>query len=347
MPTPRLYPAPRAVRIASRLRRRQYRPLLISFALLLLWNALPPVRNIILGFYKVNVRPLLHPLARPKPCLPHTLAPPELTDSEIFPFLAPSDLSGLPGYSKKRPKVGIVSLCDHNVDAICGASVANKKAYAERHGYNVIVDQGIIDPTRPTSWSKLRAMRKYLPDYDFLFYSDADTIIVNFETRLEEVVDYNFDQVLAADRNGLNCGVWLIRNTPWSLWFLDEMWAQEQLVHPNTLRMMFKYEQRAFHYLYQSKVWRRVVQGEPYAKANTVRARTKVVNSCVFNSHPAFYEPGDFIVHLAGLKGVFKCVMFRHYYRDSIRRHLDEYGPMSNDADVPPPTIITCMFGRI
>jgi hypothetical protein len=24
--------------------------------------------------------------------------------------------------------------------------------------------------------------------------------------------------------------------------------------------------------------------------------------------------PGDFIVHLAGLKGVAKCLMFRHYY---------------------------------
>ena len=27
------------------------------------------------------------------------------------------------------------------------------------------------------------------------------------------------------------------------------------------------------------------------------------------------YVKGDFIVHLAGLKGVAKCLMFRHYYR--------------------------------
>jgi hypothetical protein len=37
--------------------------------------------------------------------------------------------------------------------------------------------------------------------------------------------------------------VWLIRNTPWSLWFLDEMWAQEQFVHPGTF-VLFHYEQR-------------------------------------------------------------------------------------------------------
>jgi hypothetical protein len=117
----------------------------------------------------------------------------------------------------------------------------------------VIVDGEIIDDTRPTSWSKLLAMRKYLPQYDFLFYVDVDTIITNVDVKLEDIVDYGYDQILAADRNGLNCGVWLIRNTPWSLWFLDEMWAQEQFVHPGTF-VLFHYEQRAMHYLYQSKV---------------------------------------------------------------------------------------------
>ena len=54
--------------------------------------------------------------------------------------------------------------------------------------------------------------------------------IVNFDVQLEDIVDYEYDQILAADRNGLNCGVWMIRNTEWSLWFLDEMWSQSQLV---------------------------------------------------------------------------------------------------------------------
>ena len=152
---------------------------------------------------------------------------------------------------KRQPKIGIISLCDHNVDAICSASVANKQAYADRHGYDVIVDGEIIDDSRPTSWSKLLAMRKYLPYYDFLFYVDVDTIITNVDVKLEDIVDYGYDQILAADRNGLNCGVWLIRNTPWSMWFLDEMWAQEQFVHPSTF-VLFHYEQRAMHYLYQS-----------------------------------------------------------------------------------------------
>ena len=161
-------------------------------------------------------------------------------------------------------------------------------------------------------------------------------------------MDYGYDQILAADRNGLNCGVWLIRNTPWSLWFLDEMWSQEQFVHPSTF-VLFHYEQRAMHYLYQSKVWRAAVRQESggYQGANTIRARTKVVNSCVFNSLPAWYKKGDFIVHLAGLKGIAKCVAFRYYYGNTQREMKEKYGALTDEANVPPPGWGTCLFGRI
>ena len=189
-------------------------------------------------------------------------------------------------------------------------------------------------------------MRKYLPYYDFLFYVDVDTIITNVDVKLEDIVDYGYDQILAADRNGLNCGVWLIRNTPWSMWFLDEMWAQEQFVHPSTF-VLFHYEQRAMHFLYQSKVWRRAVKQDAYQGANTIRARTKVVNSCVFNSLPAWYKKGDFLVHLAGLKGVAKCVMFRYYYKTTRNEMVSRFGALAGEADADPPGWATCLFGRI
>ena len=159
-------------------------------------------------------------------------------------------------------------------------------------------------------------------------------------------MDYGYDQILAADRNGLNCGVWLIRNTPWSMWFLDEMWAQEQFVHPSTF-VLFHYEQRAMHFLYQSKVWRRAVKQDAYQGANTIRARTKVVNSCVFNSLPAWYKTGDFLVHLAGSPGVAKCVMFRYYYRPPGTRWCSRCRGVGGEADADPPGWATCLFGRI
>ena len=301
----------------ARGRRKKRYPVLFLLGLLMtVWVFAPAIHHVVTGIHKVFIRGLLFKIDRPDVCLPSTPAPSDLADDDPIEGLPAADLTDLPGtIPTGRPaKVGIISLCDHNVDAICAASVANKQQYADRHGYDVIVDGDVIDETRPTSWSKLLAMRKYLPYYDYLFYVDADTLVTNPELKLEDIVDYGYDQILAADRNGLNCGVWLIRNTPWSLWFLDEMWAQTQLVNPQTF-VLFHYEQRAMHYLYQSKVWTASVKQPAYQQANTVRARTKVINACVFNSYPAWYRKDDFIVHLAGLKGIAKCLTFRHYYQ--------------------------------
>ena len=103
-----------------------------------------------------------------------------------------------------------------------------------------------------------------------------DTVIVNFGVQLEDIVDYEYDQILAADRNGLNCGVWMIRNTEWSLWFLDENVVPIATRRaPAPVAMLFHFEQRAFiictRRTYGGKSWRRTVR-----KANTVRARTKL-----------------------------------------------------------------------
>ncbi len=335
----------------ARRRKRRYPVLALLASLMTLWVFAPAIHHVVTGIHKVFIRGLLFSIDRPEKCLPSTPAPSALADDDPIAGLAAADLTDLPGEipRERAQKIGIISLCDHNVDAICAASIANKQAYADTHGYDVIVDGDIIDETRPTSWSKLLAMRKYLPYYDFLLYVDADTLVTNYDIKLEDIVDYGYDQVLAADRNGLNCGVWLIRNTPWSLWFLDEMWAQSQLVNPTSF-VLFHYEQRAMHYLYQSKVWRNAVKQPAYAQANTIRARTKVVNSCVFNSYPAWYKPGDFVVHLAGLKGIAKCLTFRYYYLRTQNAQAaigGSSGAPTGEPDVGAPTWVTCFFGRI
>ena len=226
--------------------RRRVSRLRWMFIALTLWMYGPFIHKIIGGFNKVYMRRWFHPIERPYPCEATALAPKNLVDNSPISNLLPADMTNLPGLRPQQLKVGIITLCDAGVEAICAESTANKQAYADLHGYDLIVDEDIVDKSRPASWSKLLAMRKYLPNYDFVLYIDIDTIIMNPDRRLEDIVDFNYDQMLAADKNGLNCGVWMLRNTPWTLWFIDEMWAQDQLVAPKTWNMLFKYEQRAF-----------------------------------------------------------------------------------------------------
>lgn len=48
-------------------------------------------------------------------------------------------------------------------------SIDNKQAYADLHGYDVIVATSAdVDRTRPAAWSKLLVLEKHLGDYDYL-----------------------------------------------------------------------------------------------------------------------------------------------------------------------------------
>lgn len=221
-----------------------------------------------------------------------------------------------------------------------------------------------MDPSRPTAWSKIAAVRAaFEQGFELVLCMDADALVMNPSVSVESLFDNSVDQVLAADHNGPNSGapraleecrgtrerlsvhhlsgVWLIRDCAWSRAFLDALWQHgAAYVSMAPLRSIFRYEQRAFHYLYQSSAWRRRI-GDVYADANGVRARTKLVHQCVLNSLASFYQPGDFVVHLAGIKGAVKCLLFRRRYLEA----CSAFGLTPGLDAVAPTTRLRCLVG--
>jgi hypothetical protein len=264
-----------------------------------------------------------------------------------------------------RPlRVAVVTLCDGAMEPLCAASVDNKRAYAERHGtrlrhascpvqlltraalhgaslgYTLVVANEQIDPSRPAAWSKILAVARALRSHDLVLCVDADALIMNPTLRAEELMDWRAQQTLAADHNGPNSGVWLIRDSPWSRWFVGALWEQEHLVALPPLRQLFHYEQRAFHHLLQTAAWRRVV-GLRYEHANAVRASTSLVHQCVLNSLPSWYRTGDFVLHLAGVKGAAKCLLFRRAYGNAAAAA----GRTPGADAAPAPSVWRCLTG--
>lgn len=82
-----------------------------------------------------------------------------------------------------RPRIAIVSFSDEERGATGGerrsfrgvmeAVRGNKRAYAERMGYDFFDARNLVDPSRPPSWSKILAVRSQLPYYDWVFWNDA------------------------------------------------------------------------------------------------------------------------------------------------------------------------------
>ena len=205
-----------------------------------------------------------------------------------------------------------------------------RKSKASSVTHSTVEENHCTRRLKKVTWLQLL----HLPRYDFLLYVDVDVVVMNPETCLEDIVDVDHDQVLAADSYGVNCGVWLVRNTPWTLWFLDELWARERV---------FEDERRAFHHLYASTRGREVTKGHVYPNANTVRARTKIVHACAFDSQPWFYETGDFIIRLAELQGTVKCVVFARYYARARALMRAKGVFVAADVDVRPPSAWTCL----
>lgn len=248
----------------------------------------------------------------------------------------------LPPYNPKVPKkykIALLLIYD-NTDGtwdkgLMDRVIQNRQIYCQKHGYELIMANNMIDKSRPAAWSKLLAMKYYLSneDFDYIIYIDMDAIIMNDTIRIDQFVNLSnnsYDLIMSEDWSGLNTGIWIARKSRWTIWFLETAWNQKQLVQKTSTRGIsypFEYEQRAFHYLLNTKKWSD--RNLPIYKGNITEIRSHLfyLPQCALNSyilHPldnrgdhenARYVDGDFIVHFAGKKGKNKMDLMDYYLK--------------------------------
>src|SRR5579863_1063943 len=91
---------------------------------------------------------------------------------------------------------------------IVAPGIVNKKRYCKLQGYDFYAAHELIDPSRSPVWGKILLLAKVMenPKYKWVFWSDADSLVMNFEKRLEELIDENYNLIITADFNGINSG---------------------------------------------------------------------------------------------------------------------------------------------
>eukprot|EP00760_Papus_ankaliazontas_P018980 PhM_4_TR17804/c0_g1_i1/m.18962 len=162
-------------------------------------------------------------------------------------------------------------------------AVYNRRKYAERHGYGVHVDgRAVVDPRTPPSWSKIKTIRKYLPRYKWLMWLDIDALFMDYSKTVEEVIvagaPPSADIIMSKDHNGLNCGVMLFRNSPWTMQFLSRVW------HWSGDRRHVWQEQYALM---------QIVATDPAAASHF-----HFLPQQRMNAYPDMWRRGDLIVHM-------------------------------------------------
>ena len=126
--------------------------------------------------------------------------------------------------------IKIVTYADAGMHDLLELSVRNKTRYAARHGYALTVGYRTLDTSRPAVWSKLLYLRRELLAADWLFWTDADSLVLDFDRPLDSFLKPDVDFITDADTNGLKAGEFFLRSCPAAIRFLDAVWDNAAFV---------------------------------------------------------------------------------------------------------------------
>lgn len=233
--------------------------------------------------------------------------------------------------SRHHPKICLTTLTDEseksmatkffgwrNYDGLLGLTWENKQSYADRHGYTLWNESSELDKSRPPSWSKILAVKRLLTqeDCDWVFWMDADTVIMNPERRLEDFLPSaaatsHYDLLLSGnvDIGAYNAGVWILRRSEWSLRFLETWWSMKSFVKPPGLSQSgdnaaFKELLRAMPDFHDRCLVPPHCTFNSFAKfiaPSEIEHIEETLHQQDWYMSEAYYHKGDFIAHLAGV----------------------------------------------
>jgi hypothetical protein len=191
----------------------------------------------------------------------------------------------------------------------------NKILYCKKHNYDFIEDESILDLSRPIPWSKIPLLLKYLPLYDYLVWVDADILIMNDQITIESLITgFSFndtrDFIVGSDFRMINTGVMIIKNTEFSLDFIQKMWDNEYDPYEDPNERYLNWEQGSFINLFDKNY-------------NNCQSKISVTDPVVMNSYWFNYFPTHFVMHFAGVRGELLSYLIRDYFPNRLDTDTD------------------------
>lgn len=176
--------------------------------------------------------------------------------------------------------ITVVTLFDSAIADWARPIAEQKRQYCAKHGYKFVCHEKVLDPSASAHYSKMPAILDAFndPDCEFVFWTDADSIILDHEQKLEEFIDPNFFLIMPTDITGHSTSNFFIRNSEWAR-RLVEQWRDFRPRYNES-----PYEQMVLGYILRSQNW--------------LLHRVKL-DGDRFNSHPLQRKTG-FMVHLGG-----------------------------------------------
>jgi len=203
---------------------------------------------------------------------------------------------------QNNPRIAIITMIiGADYTKAMEPGLQTKRIYAKKHGYDFHVGgKEVWDRTRPIPWSKLRYILTFIDMYDYLFWSDADVIITNYDLPLTShilpLLPPGKDLLWTRDVCGnLNSGNMLLRGkSAWLKDFILRTYQQTEFTHH------IWWENAAMLHLYNTNP-------NDAIKIETINDHARF-NAYLFGpknlaTDPTarLFQPGDFLLHFAGV----------------------------------------------
>jgi len=201
------------------------------------------------------------------------------------------------------------------------SGIRNKRDYCKKQGYDFVYENRQLDLSRPIPWTKIPLILDTMEktDAEWIFWSDADSVVMNPAFRLEEFIDEEYDIIGSSDPGPpINTGQFFIRNCPWSRDFLKKVYSHTECIH---------------HHWWENQAFIVEMETNP-----DLQKKLKIVPQRLFNSYPynlgikVRYQKGDFIIHFPSYRGdALKNAMEEYASKVAeeeltLKRHLSCYG---------------------
>jgi len=111
-------------------------------------------------------------------------------------------------------RIGVVMICTRDLN-YREYAIDNSRTYCEKHGYDFVLYENKINPNASAIANKTIGVLENIDKYDWIFMKDSDSLFYNFDIRIENYIDVNYNYIASMSKiiDTVNLGHLLIKCT--------------------------------------------------------------------------------------------------------------------------------------
>lgn len=191
--------------------------------------------------------------------------------------------------SKPTSKICVVMWYDNNISDYADICYELNKKYCQKYGYDIIKDNTVRLINRKPHYERIPLIIKILHRYDYVIWVDSDAHFYIDSTPIKSFIDkykdkdfiFSADQdrsvsesILNVSKDKINTGVFIVKNTPYSLKILNT-WAYNKYLFENRVNKNTWNDQGVLRLIYQKDIFK--------IRKNSIVIPYGVLQNFVFN----------------------------------------------------------------